>query len=185
MVVQGSTIALQTYDKRTWLSCSFHNCKKQTCPLLYMDPHDWTRCWGEVFQIYRQKGKGAICVGDVVGLHYPREHGKWFSLAGGHGHKAPCPGPPNLSSGFANKYKWFQCWGEVFKIFARGYDGKLKSHGEVIKEHDIIMLCYIRQNKFVGFHNVPNLQTCPGTSLPPPANKYDRCWGEVAKVWLR
>ena len=150
-----------------------------------MDPHDWTRCWGEVFQIYAKKGRGAIRVGDVFGLHYPREHGKWFSLSGGYGHKHPCPGPPNIFTGFANKYKWFQCWGEVFKIFARGYDGKVKSYGEVIKEHDVIMLCYIRQNKFVGFFDIPDLRTCPGPVFPPPAHKYDGCWGEVAKLWLR
>ena len=151
-----------------------------------MDPHDWTLCWGEVFQIYRQLGNGDVLVGDVIGLHYPQERGQWFSMFGGHGHKEACPGLPNLSTGFANKYKWIQCWGEVFKIFARGYDGKVKSYGEVIKEHDIIMLCYISQNKFVGFHDVPNLQTCPnGPVFPPPAHKYDQCWGEVAKLWLR
>ena len=185
-VVQGSTIALQiVYDKRTWLSCSTSNCRRQTCPILYMDPQDWTRCWGQVFQIYRQKGPGNVVVGDVVGLHYPQEHGQWLSLAEGYGYKKSCPGHPNLSSGFATHYTWFQCWGEVFKIFARGYDGKVKDLGEVIREHDIIMLCFINQHKFVGFFDVLDLRTCPGTTLPPPANVYDTCWGEVAELWLR
>ena len=149
-----------------------------------MDPKDWKKCTGEVFQIYRQRGKGAVRVGDVIGLHFPREHGRWFSLAGGKGHKHPCPGKPKFSTGFENKYKWFKCWGEVFKIFARGYDGKVKPHGAVIRERDVIMLCFIRAKKWVGFFNVADLRKCPGTSLPPPAHKYDGCWGEVAELWL-
>ena len=186
VVVQGSTIALQSiFDKRTWLSCYSSDCKKSDCPKLYMDPPDWKNCWGEVFQIYRQKGNGNVHVGDVVGIHYPGEHGKWFSLHEGHGHKTSCPGPPNLNTGFASNDKWGYCLSEWFKIFARGIDGKVKSIGEVIKEHDVIMILSVRQNKFVSFHDVSDLQTCPGTAYPPPANKYDECWGEVAELWLR
>ena len=103
----------------------------------------------------------------------------------GRGQKSPCPGPPNPNTGFVNQNKWNECWAEKFTIYARGFDGRVKSMGEVIKERDVIMLCYFRENKFVSFYEVSDLRTCPGTGYPPPANKYDECWGEVAELWLR
>ena len=186
VVVQGSTIALQSvFDKRTWMSCFTDDCKKSGCPKLYMDPDDWTNCWGEVFQIYRQDGTGNILVGDVIGIHYPREHGQWFSMYEGKGHKNECPGAPNLNTGFSSPNKWSDCWGETYRIYARGQDGNVKPALQPIQEHDIIMLCLSKEHKFVSFSDVFGLNTCPMGSVPPPANKYDECWGEVAELWLR
>ena len=178
----GNTIALQhLFQKRYWLGCApAGKCTKATCPSLYMEGNDWNACWGEVFQIYRRRGPGLICVGNVVGLHYPRQKGNWFSMYKGQGHKARCPGQPTIAHGFQTKLRWFLCLGEVFKIYARG-----KPNGTPITDHDDIMLCYIRAKKWVGFFDPPDFRTCPGTILPPPPNRYDVCWGEVAELWLR
>ena len=179
--MQGSTIALQHLrQKRYWLGCAGKRCTQATCPGLYMEGHNWKQCWGEVFRIYRQLGKGAIRVGNVIGLYYPRQRGNWFSMAGGKGHKATCPGLPTIAHGFSNNNKWYHCYGEVFKIYARG-----KRNGAVITDHDDITLCYIRARKWVGFFNPPDFRTCPGTKLPPPPDRYDVCWGEIAELWLR
>ncbi len=26
---------------------------------------------------------------------------------------------------------------------------------------------------------------CPGTALPPPPDRYDKCWGEVFEIWKK
>ena len=150
-----------------------------------MDPHDWNNCWGEVFQIYRLGGQGNVIVGDLIGLHYQRVRGQWFSLNAGKSHKSNCPGPPNLSTGFSHYNKWFDCYGDIFKIFAQGIDGRVKGNDETIVEHDIIMLYAMKERKYISFSDVPHLQTCPGNFFPPPAHTYDGCWGEVAELWLR
>ena len=181
VVAHGSTIALQNYDRRYWLGCPGVNCFKANCPNLYMEGEDWTNCWGEVFEIYRASGPGEVLVGDVVGLHYPRERGRWFSMDGEIGHKDPCPGTPNNTNGFEDTEKWYQCCDEVFKIYTRG-----KSIGETIDESDDIMIYYLHSSAWVGHvEAAPDCRTCPGDDRPPPPEKYDTCWGEVFKLWLR
>ena len=179
-MTQGSTIALQHLrQKRYWLGCPNKQCIQTTCPGLYMEGDKWNRCFGEVFRIYRQAGVGPIRVGNVVGLYFPRQ-GAWFSMVGGKGHYGRCPGVPTKDYGFANWRLWCQCFGEVFRIYARG-----KSNGAVITNHDHIMLYYMHAKKWVGFFNPPDFRTCPGTKFPPPPDRYDVCWGEVAEMWLR
>ena len=147
-----------------------------------MDKPDWKNCWGEVFQIFRKKagnGHGYVRVGDTVGIYYRRSK-TWFGCAGRYCGWAGCPGKPTYAHGFNKPAKWNQCWGEVFKIYARG-----RSVGSIIRPNDSIMLYYPREKKFVGqVGNHPDKRTCPGPKLPPPANKYDRCWGEVFEIWL-
>ena len=104
----------------------------------------------------------------------------WFSMYKGQGHKARCPGQPTIAHGFQTKLRWFLCFGEVFKIYARG-----KPNGTPITDHDDIMLYYIHAKKWAGFFDPPDFRTCPGTNRPPPPNRYDVCWGEVAELWLR
>jgi len=83
--------------------------------------------------------------------------------------------------GFQNSEKWFRCFGEVFKIYARG-----KSLGSAITAHDTVMLFYIQDQKWVGLDTTyVGHRTCPGTARPPPSDKYERCWGEAMEVWKR
>ena len=73
-------IALQhLFRKQYWLGCApAGKCIKATCPHLCMEGNDWSACWGEVFQIDQQRGPGLIRIGNVVGLHYPRQKGTGF-----------------------------------------------------------------------------------------------------------
>ena len=48
----GDTVALQTYVRNYWLSCSQPSCFRHPCPRMFITGNDWTRCVGEVFQIY-------------------------------------------------------------------------------------------------------------------------------------
>ena len=179
---QGSTVALQPlHQKRVWLGCAADPCVKAGCPSLYMEGADWTNCWGEVFQIYRAAGPGNVRVGDVVGLYMPRRS-QWFSLATGTGHLAPCPGTPTSLYGFANSDNWYLCWGEVFKIYARE-----KDIGDIVQDHDDITLYYIQRQLWVGLAegNNPDLDRCPGSTRPPPSERYDACWGGIFELWLR
>ena len=145
-----------------------------------MDGIDWNNCPADVYQIYRFRGLGSVRVGDIIGLYYPPGR-NWFSMAGGTGHGASCPGTPTSAYGFADEDKWLRCYGEVFRIYARG-----KSSGAVIKEHDEIFLFYLNDNNWVGLvRNFADHRDCPGTVRPPPAANYDACWGEVFEVWMR
>ena len=141
---------------------------------------DWRNCWGEVFRIYRRNGPGTVTAGDYVGIYYPRESGKWLGCAGSQCGKAGCPGQPS-QHGFQSPSKWSQCWGEVFRIYARG-----KSIGDSIHAHDQIMLYYVRgSNWFALSHNVAHHETCPGRVLPPPNSRYEPCWGENFEIWKK
>ena len=178
---QGSTVALQSlYSKRNWLGCSGETCVKDTCPGLYMEGIDWDNCPADVYQIYRRNGPGTVNVGDTIGLHHP-SGGQWFSAFGGTGHRNPCPGTPTTGHGFKAADRWVRCFGEVFRIYARG-----KSSGDVINEHDAIFLFYEKDNEWVGFDgDTAEHRTCPGKVRPPISSKYDECWGEVFEVWKR
>lgn len=183
-ITHGTTIALQVvFMKMTYLSCRSRNCNRYSCPHLYMDKGDWTNCYGEVFEIYRRKGAGLVRVGDDIGLYYPRESGKWFGCAGSKCNKATCPGKHSCNNGFSTPDRWNVCWGEVFKIYARG-----KLNGEVIRVHDHILLYYPRAKNWIGVSGrggYAEHRTCPGGRLPPPADKFDRCWGEIFELWAQ
>ena len=171
------------YNKRYWLSCDFNPCRggAASCAGLFMEGSDWTNCWGEVFQIYRASGPGTVKVGDVVGVYYPRQPGKWLGCSPSNCALATCPGTPTTTYGFQNSEKWLRCYGETFKIYARG-----KSLGSAITAHDAVMLFYIQGQKWVGLDTTyVGHRTCPGTARPPPPDKCERCWGEVMEVWKR
>ena len=180
VIQQGNTIALQLlYNRHSWLGCAGNPCGKASCPGIYMEGGDWTNCWGEVFRIYRLHGPGTVAVGDLVGIYYPRESGKWLGCAGSLCGKAGCPGQPTTEYGFENPEKWFQCYGEVFKIYARG-----KSLGEPIEAYDDVMLYYLSGQNWVGLAgDRVNHAGCPGTIRPPPNERYEVCWGENFEIW--
>ena len=175
-------IALQTvYYKRNWLGCSPNPCTSAMCPGIYMEGQNWYDCFGEVFQIYRMYGVGDIHVGDVVGIYYPYESGKWFGCGDGICGKATCPGTPDSNTGFSDSDDWYDCWGEVFKIYARG-----KQLGATIVSHDHIMLFHVFSEDWVGLiTDKADLRTCPGSIRPPLPDKYDQCWGEVFEIWKK
>ena len=184
IITHGSTIALQPlYDKRYWLGCTGSTCGKEACPNLYMEGADWSNCQGQVFKIYHICGSGEIKAGDAVGIYYPKEQ-NWFGCSEASQSnclKAGCPGQPTTLYGFASLENWFNCYGEVFAIYARG-----KSLGEPIMAHDHVVLYYIRGANYVrlGTHQVPaDHATCPGTVRPPPDERYDVCWGEIFEIW--
>lgn len=180
VIQQGDTIAFQPlYDKRNSLSC-YQNptCGKSGCPMMHIDGNDQFDCQGEVFKIYRRSGPGKVRAGDEIGIYYPLEPGKWFSCYQEHCHKWPCPGQPSMEHGFENVDDWYKCFGEVFRIYARG-----KRIGSPIRSHDHIMLYIPHFLTWVGMPGEhPEKMTCPGTHLPPPKAKYDICWGEVFQL---
>ena len=118
-------------------------------------------------------------MGDVVGIYYPCEPGKWMGCGGSNCAKSTCPGTPTTAYGFHNSENWFRCYGEAFKIYARG-----KSLGSAITAQDAVMLFYIQDQKWVGLDTTyVGHRTCPGTVRPPPSDKYDQCWGDVIEIW--
>lgn len=178
-MTHGAKIALQPlYDKQAWLSCENQVCGKATCPPLFTNGGDWSKCAGEVFQIFRAAGPGSVKVGDVVGFYIADE---WFSMVRGKGQRATCPGTPTINYGFATKDKWRQCYGEVFQIYAKG-----KSIGDAIENHDYINIYYVHDKKWVGLvgNYPPGFATCPGEIQPPPPDRYTKCWGEAFELWL-
>ena len=66
-----------------------------------MSGDDWTNCAGEVFKIYRASGTGAVRVGDLVGIYYPHESGRWLDCSSDNCAKGTCPGTPTTAHGFA------------------------------------------------------------------------------------
>ena len=139
----------------------------------------WTGCAGEVFQFYRASGSGEVRVGDVVGVHYPHEPGKWLSCYNNVDcGKSTCLGTPSTTHGFENQAKWTLCPGEVFKIYAQG-----KALNSIINEH-IIMLYYVVGNKWVNLANpIVALGSGPGTTRPPSAATYESHPTYTLEVW--
>ena len=187
IIWQGDTIAIQFYAyKRSYMGCPGTPCGKSTCPGMFITKDAWKKCWGEVFQIYRNRGirtKGpgyALKVGDTVGIYYPRGK-KWFSCVGRFcTATATCPGKPTDMYGFNSQALWKRCWGEVFEIYARG-----KKRGSYISPNDTIMLYYPRDKKYLSLSaKHPSKHPCPGPP-PPSLDKYNRCWGEVLEIVTR
>ena len=177
----GDTVALQTYVNNRWLGCAGSPCGGATCPAMLMKGSDWTNCWGEVFEIYRTL-PGAVRVGDLVGLHYPRQRGHWLGCAGNQCGRATCPGHPTTAYGFASQDLWFRCYGEVFRIYARG-----KSSGSIINSDDNIALYYLQNQLWVaqGYDIHTDKRPCLGTSRPPALSVYDGCAFETFRIWKR
>lgn len=179
--MQGGTIGIQMYrTKYKWLSCKDEYCSTGTCPNLFMEGNDWDNCGDNVFQVYHPSGPGTILVGDLVGLYYPADQ-KWFSMYQHKGHKQPCPGTPNIFTGFENADLWKGCGAEIFQIFAMG-----KHPGQVIENHDIITLYFTAANQYVRLdyssEGYPDTSECP---IQNPNNFYDVCQYEVLEITVR
>ena len=170
-IESGDTVALQSFRKSHWFSCFGAHCHSATCPGVIISGSDWTNCFGEVFQIYRAAGPGAVQVGDLVGLHYPRQPGHWLGCPGNQCDKRTCPGSPTTAHGFSSDEKWYICCGEVFKIYAEE-----KNVGDTINTGDSIMMYFLSGALWVSQGTGNTMKaSCPGTSRPPPLTKYDRC----------
>ena len=175
-------MAFQSYNRAYWLSCWVTPCKSRyTCPGLTFSGGDWTNCRAEVFQFYRASGSGAVRVGDVVGVYYPYEPGKWLGCHNPSGNcgKYTCPGTPSTTHGFQSQDRWTTCGGEVFVIYAQG-----KSVGSIINEHDIIMLYYVIGHQWVNLASTTVARgSGPGTTRPPSAATYRSHWSYTLEVW--
>ena len=150
-----------------------------------MEGSDWKTCKAVVFRIYRRRGRGALRVGDEVGIYYPNDHlgdEDWFSMTRGHGHRESCPGRLSSTYGFSGPEKWARCGGEVFEIYARG-----KAVGSTITSHDHVTIYNKVTKKWVGLapRAVVQGKTCPGSVLPPADDKYEICQMEVFEIWKR
>ena len=60
-----------------------------------------------------------------------------------------------------------------------------KGLGDVIEEHDDVMLYYLQEGRWVSQNRfyLTRKDLCPGYYSPPAAYKYDRCPREVFTVW--
>ena len=181
-IYQGNNVAFQSYNRAYWLSCHLNPCKSRyTCPGFTFSGSDWTNCRAEVFQFYRARGPGAVRVGDVVGVYYPYEPGKWLGCNSRSGNcgKYTCPGTPSTTYGFQRQDRWTVCGGEVFMIYAQG-----KTVGSTINKHDIIMLYYLIGNQWVNLASTTVARgSGPGTTRPPSAATYTSQWSYTLEVW--
>ena len=179
VIRQGDTVALQSHIKEKWLSCSGPECVTNACPGAIFQERDFNHCFGEVFQIYRPS-PGDIRSGDLVALHYPQQHAKWLGCLGNVCHKEGCPGHPSTQYGFSREDRWYQCNGEVYRIFAYG-----KSTGAIINSGDDVMLYFLITKTWVnGEGLIDGKNPCPG-SEPPRQDKFDVCAHEVFKIIKR
>ena len=155
-------------------------CDTPACPGAIFDGRDWSHnCLGEVFQIYKPI-PGFIRSGDIVGIHYPHRRGSWLGCGGHQCRKMSCPGHPSTRYGFSREDRWYQCSGEVYRIFAYR-----KSRGAIINSGDDIMLYFLAFKRWVnGEGNVEGTSACPGYE-PPRKDKFDRCPHEVFTIIKR
>ena len=145
---------------------------------MYFEGNDWSTCTVNTFRIYRARGPGEVLVGDLVGIYLQNESGKWLSCRSATCGKNTCPGVATIDHGFAIEEHWYRCYGEVFKIYARG-----RNTSEPIMPKDDIFLNYIQEYKWVHSGTSAYKYPCPGSVRPPPAERYDYCWGEVYQIW--
>ena len=164
---------------------------------MFMDNRDYSSCQGTVFNLYRLNFKGqsqgTVRVGEMVGIYYPRDK-FWLGCAGGTGakcYRTTCPGKPTLANGFANTKLIKQCYGAVFKIFARG-----KKIGDVITHRDDILLYINSGGQYVSYRPkslmmygsifeamIMHRGICPGRAIPP--SKYEQCPDEIFSIWKK
>ena len=178
----GSTVTFQSAIKYSWLGCSTTttSCANSACPGLYMRGNDWNSCSQNVFQIFHVKGHGDVRVGDLVGLYFTRESGKWFGCRATLCAKNTCPGIASYEYGFNTPELWYRCYGSVFKIYVHE-----KQLGDTINDQDDILLFHLRDLNWIGAYTSNHHHSCPGATRPPPHNKYDKCDGEVYKIWKK
>ena len=161
-----------------WLSCWEHTCDRKTCPGVYITEADKMGCRGERFRIYRASGPGIVRAGDLIGIYYPYGS-SWLGCAGSECVRASCPGTLSTTYGFQDIERWYRCYGEVFKIYARG-----KGIGDAIEEHDHVSLFHLQQQKWLSMtETIATISSCPGSVRPRTIGNYERCWGETFEIW--
>ena len=52
-----------------------------------------------------------------------------------------------------------------------------------IMPNDDVLLNYIQEYKWVHSQTTIYKANCPGSVRPPPAERYDYCYGEVYQIW--
>ena len=154
-------------------------CTTVGCPSAIFEGADWDNCKGEVFQIYKPS-PGEIRSGDLVGLHYPLQQANWLGCLGNECKKEPCPGHPSTQYGFEKEDRWYQCNGEVYRIFA--YQ---KNMGDVINSGDDIMLYFLIGRSWVNGEGVVDGKNLCPESEPPRPDKFDLCAHEVFTIIKR
>ena len=145
----GCTIGLQLNQNNLWLGCYEQTCNGALCPGKFFEGNERSRCFGEVFRIYRARGPGHIVNGDFVGLYYIAQN-TWFSMYRGKGGKSSCPGIATAAHGFADLSKWFLCGAEVFQIFVKG-----RRMSERITDQDDVAL-YTPRTSNCAFYSNPD-----------------------------
>lgn len=160
------------------MSCFEDRCGTSDCPNAFFDAKDSKACLGESFQIYTTK-PGEIKSGDLVGLHYPHQRGFWLACSSTCG-KSSCPGQPTDAIGFSHEDKWFQCFGEVYRIYVYG-----KSVGSQVMSGDSIALYYVKEKIWLngGGDKIVKVH-CIGPT-PPHASQYDTCAHETFTIVKR
>ena len=152
-------------DRNAWLGCPGSVCDLRTCSsdnnnYRYFDG----RCWGEEFQIVGEGTHGSsIKSGQRIRLRYLHEHNTWMGCPyNNRCDKRTCPGTTAQGSDFSSS----RCWGEDFKIYARG-----RTNGQTIYNGDVVMLYYIHDRRYVAIQGQNNghntsLNFCPGATPP-------------------
>ena len=83
--------------------------------------------------------------------------------------------------GFQDTERWYHCYGEVFKIYARG-----KGIGDAIEEHDHVSLFHIQEQRWLSMHDhIARLGSCPGLIRPRCIENYDYCPRTTFEIWSR
>ena len=93
--------------------------------------------------------------------------------------KATCPGTPNPATGFSSSKKWNDCYGVVFRIYARN-----KINGRHINSDDDVALFYQHSSQWVSQgYDVNTVKS--SNSFPPPDSKFDACEKETFRLWKK
>ena len=181
-IYHGTRIALQyKSSSRYWMECATCTsngqlCQWSTCPGLYFDSSDIHRCSSLLFRIYRQRGRGALRNGDIVSL-YNLKGQQWLGCLQKHCTISSCPGRVNNVYGFQDQKKWFRCYGEVFRIYARG-----RKIGAYIMSHDQVALYHLQGGSWIYANRYFYKNTCMGTVRPPNDSTFERCYPSTFEI---
>ena len=169
----GARIALRVkMHSYLWMDCATrndHRCVWSSCPSLYFESSDIHRCYNLFFRIYRHRGRGPLRNGDIVGLHNPKRN-QWLGCCARECRRSSCPGNVNFAYGFQSQEKWVRCYGEVFRIYARG-----RRMGEYIMSQDQVALYFLQKGSWLYSHGHFYKNTCMGAHRPPNDSMYERC----------
>ena len=168
--------------RNAWLGCPESICDLRTCPSHNENYRDFTKCWGEVFQII---GEGAIHnpikSGQRIRLRYLPEQNSWMGCPdNGRCDKRTCPGTTEQGGNFDND----RCWGEIFRIYARG-----RANGEIIYNGDVVTIHYPREGRYISIQgryegDDTSLNFCPA-EVPPAYLSYGICSKNAFRIYRR